>query len=110
MILLMNDAIFGKIMENVRKHRDIKLVTTESGQNCLISESIYHTTNFFTDNLSAIEMSKTELLMNKHVYLRLSKLELIKILMKLFWYDYVKPKYREKQNCVIWIQGVSLYT
>ena len=60
--------------------------------------------------LLAIEMSKTELLMNKHVHLRLSKLELIKKLMNLFWYDYVKPKYREKQNCVIWIQGDSLYT
>ena len=106
----MNDAIFRKIMENVRKHRGIKLVTTESGQNCLISESIHHTTKFFTDNLLAIDMSKTEVLMNKHVYLRLSKLELMKTLMNLFWYDYVKPKYHEKQNCVIWIQEDPLYT
>ena len=48
--------------------------------------------------------------MNKLVYLGLSILELSKILMFEFWYDYVKPKYDEKQNCVIWIQIVSLCT
>ena len=48
--------------------------------------------------------------MNKPVYLGLSILELNKTLMYQFWYDYVKPKYGEKQNCVIWIQTVSLYT
>ena len=48
--------------------------------------------------------------MNKPVYLRLSILELSKILTYEFWYDYAKPKYGKKQNCVIWIQIVSLYT
>ena len=48
--------------------------------------------------------------MNKPVYLGLSMPELSKILMYEFWYDYVKPKFGEKQNCVIWIQTVSLYT
>ena len=92
----MNNAVFGKTMENVRKHRDIKLVTTERRRNYLVSEPNYHTTKFFTENLLAIEMKKTEILMNKPVYLGLSILELSKILMYEFWYDYVKPKYGEK--------------
>ena len=48
--------------------------------------------------------------MNKPVYLGLSIQELSKMIMYEFWYDYVKPKYGEKQNCVLWIQVVSLYT
>ena len=92
----MNNAIFRKTMENVRKHRDIKLVTTEKRRNYLVSEPKYYTTKFFTENLLAIEMKKTKILMNKLVYLGRSILELSKILMYQFWYDHVKPKYGEK--------------
>ena len=54
---LLNNAVFGKTMENVRKHRDItKLVTTERRRNYLVSEPNYHTTRFFTENLLALEM------------------------------------------------------
>ena len=74
----MNNAVFGKTMENVRKHRDIKLVTTERRRNYLVSEPNYHTTKFFTENLLAIEMRETEILMNKPVYLGLSIQELSK--------------------------------
>ena len=52
----MNNAVFGKTMENVRKYRDMKLVTTERRRNYLVSEPNYHTTNFFTESLLAIEM------------------------------------------------------
>ena len=69
---LINNAVFGKTMENVRKHRDIKLVTTERRRNYLVSEPNYHTRKFFTENLLAIEMKKTEILMNKPVCLGLS--------------------------------------
>ena len=82
-------------MENVRKHRNIKLSATETGSNCLVSEPNYHTTSFFTVNLLAIEMKITEMLLNKLVYLGLSILELSKILMCEFWYDHVKRKYGE---------------
>ena len=54
----MNNAFFGRTMENVRKHRDIKFVTTETRRNYLVSEPNYHTTNFFTEHLLAIEMKK----------------------------------------------------
>ena len=88
----MNNAVFGKTMENARKFKDIKLVTTERRRNYLLSEPSYRTTKFFTKNLVAIEM----ILMNKPVYLGLSIIELGKILMHKFWYDYLKPKYSEK--------------
>ena len=78
---LMNNAVFGKTMENGRKYRDIKLVTTERRRNYLLSETHYHITKFFTENLLAIEMKERELLMNKPVYLGLSILELSNILM-----------------------------
>ena len=54
----MNNVVFGKTMENIRKVRDIKLVTTERRRNCLVSEVSYHTTKFFTENLLAIEIKK----------------------------------------------------
>ena len=53
---LVNDAVLGKAMENIRKHRDIKLVPTERRRNYLVSEPDYHTSKFFTVNLLAIEM------------------------------------------------------
>ena len=54
----MNNAVFKKTVENVRKHRDNKLVTTEKGRNYFVSEPNYHTTKFFTENLLAIEIKK----------------------------------------------------
>ena len=48
---LMNNSVFGKTMENVRKHRDIKLVTTNEKRNKLVSEPKYHTTKYFSENL-----------------------------------------------------------
>ena len=58
---LMNNAVFGKTMENVGKHRNIKLVTKERRRNYLVSELNYHTTKIFTENLLAIEMTKTQI-------------------------------------------------
>ena len=60
---LMNNSVFGKTMENVRKHRGIKLVTTEEKRSKLVSEPNYHTTKYFSENLLAIE--KTKAIMNK---------------------------------------------
>ena len=85
---LMNNSLFGKTMENVRKHRDIKLVTTikkEAMQCKLVSEPNYHTTKYFSENLLAIEMKKIKVKMNKPVHLGLSILEISKTLMNEFW-------------------------
>ena len=57
---LMNNAVFGKTMENVRKHSDLKLVTTDKRRNQLASEPNYHTTKYFAENLLVIEMKKTK--------------------------------------------------
>ena len=93
---LMNNSVFGKTMENVRKHRDIKLVTTEEKRNKLVSEPNYHIAKQFSENLLAIEMKKAKVKMNKPVYLAMSILDISKALMYDFWYDYLKPKYNDK--------------
>ena len=89
----MNNAAFGKAMENVRKLRYIKLVTTERRRNYFVSESNCHILKYCAEDLLAIEMKTTQILMNKLVYLGLSILELIEILMYQFWCDDVKPKW-----------------
>ena len=54
----MNNSVFGKTMENVRKYRDIKLVTTKRRKNYLVLEPNYHSTKFLTESISAIEIKK----------------------------------------------------
>ena len=68
---LMNNAVFGKTMENIRKHRDIKLVTDKK-RSKLVSEPNYHTINLISEYLSIIEMKKIKVKMNKPIYLDLS--------------------------------------
>ena len=92
----MNNAVFGKTMENMHKHRDIKLVRTDNKRNKLVSEPNYHTRKLIDDNLAIIEMRKVKVKMNKPIYLGLSILELSKITMYEFWYDYVKVKYEDR--------------
>ena len=64
---LMNNAVFGKTMENVRKHRDIKLVTIDKRRNQLVSEPNYHTIKWFSEKRLAIKMKKTKVKMNKPI-------------------------------------------
>ena len=82
---LMNNAVFGKTLVNLRKHRAINLVTKERRICYLVSEPSYHTTKFFTENLLAIEIKKIEILINKPVYLGASVAEESKILMYELW-------------------------
>ena len=87
----MNNAVFEKAIENVKKPNDITLVTTEGRRNYLVSELNFHIEKVLTEKLLAIAMKKTEIRMNKDAYLRLSILELNKILKYKFWYDFVEP-------------------
>ena len=89
----MNNAVFGKTMENVRKHRDIKHVKTDKKRNKLVSEPNFHTMKLIHDNLAIIEMKKVKVKMNKPIYLGLSILDISKTNMYEFWYDFIKRKY-----------------
>ena len=93
---LMNNAVFDKTMENVRKHRDIKLLTNDIKRQKLVSEPNYHTTKWFSENLLAIEMEKAVIKANKPIYLGLAILSLSKVRMYEYWYDDMKPKYGDR--------------
>ena len=92
----MHNTFFRKTIKDVTKNTVIKLLTTEIRRSYLVSEPNFHTVKFFTEKLLAIEMRKTGILMNKLVYLGFPKLELNKVLISEFWYDYVRLKYVEK--------------
>ena len=93
---LMNNSVFGKTMENVRNHRDIKIVATDKRRRILASEPNYHSTKYISKDLLIMEMKKVEVKMNKPIYLGQAILDISKTLMYEFWYDYIKPKYEDK--------------
>ena len=78
---LMNNAIFGKTIENVRKYWEIKLETIDKRRNQLVSEPNYHTTKYFSEDLLPIEIKKIKIKMNKLVYLGIPILDISKTLM-----------------------------
>ena len=80
----MKNLVFGKAMENVKKHRDIKLVTTDNRRSQLVLEPNYHTKKWFSEDTLAMEMKKIKEKMNKPVYLGLSILEISKTLIHEF--------------------------
>ena len=93
---LMNNSVFGKTMENVRNHRDIKLVTTNTQRSKFALEPNYHSTKYISKDLLIMEMKKVEVKMNKPIYLGQAILDISKTPMYEFWYDYIKAKYGEK--------------
>ena len=92
---LMNNSVFGKAMENIRKHRDIKLVTNEKVYLRTVLKPNFKSGVLFGENLMGCEMGKIKVVMNKPVYLGQAILDLSKIVMYEFHYDYMKPKYGE---------------
>ena len=86
---LMNNATCRKTIENVRKHRDVKLVTTNKIRNQLASKPNYRATKYFSENLISIEMKKIKVQMNKLIYLGMSILNISKTLMYEFWFGYI---------------------
>ena len=97
----MNNYFFGKTIENVRNHRGIKLVTSNKRRKQLGSEPNYHSYKNVSDHLMAIEMKKTRVKMNKPLYLGMSILDISKILMYKFWYNYIIPKYGGRESKVM---------
>ena len=93
---LRNNSIYGKTVQNDRKHRDIKLVTTEYKRNKLVSEPNYHSTKCISKHLLVMEMKKTKVKMNKPIYLGQAVLDISKTLMFEFWYDYIVPNNSDK--------------
>ena len=77
---LMNNSVFGKTMENVRNHRDIKIVTTDKRRSILASEPNYHSTKCILKDLLIMEMRKVEVKMNKTIHLGQAILDISKTL------------------------------
>ena len=94
----MNKAVFGKTMENVRKQRDIKLVTTDKKINQLASEPNYHTIKCYSENLIATEIKKTKVKIIKPIFLCMSILNISKILMYEFCMIILNQSIKTKQN------------
>ena len=86
---LMNNAVFGKTMENVRNLIDIKIVTTDKRRSMLASEPNYHSTKYTSKDLLIMKMKNVEVKENKPIYLGQAILDIIKTLMYEFWYDYI---------------------
>ena len=95
-VKLINNSVFRKTMENVRGHRDVKLIATEQRRKKLTSEPNYDSCNQFTNDLMAIETRKTEVLMDKPIAVGQAILDISKTLMYEFWYGYLKTKHPEK--------------
>ena len=93
---LMNKSVFRKTMENIRNHRDIKLVTSDKRRKRLVSEPNYNSHKHFSEHLMFTEMKKTTVKITKPIYLGMSILDTSKTLMYEFWHDYIKPKYGDK--------------
>ena len=97
-------------MENVRNHRDIKLVTSQKRRKRLVSEPNYHSCKKVSDNLMAIEMKKIRVKMTKPLYLGMSILDISKILMYEFWYNYIIPKYGDRAKlCYVDTDSFIIY-
>ena len=90
---LMNNSVFGKMMENIRKHRNIKLVRTEEKYLHTVMKPNFKSGVRFGENLMGCEMGKIKVVMKKLIYLGQAILDLSKIIMYEFHYGYMKPKY-----------------
>ena len=93
---LMNNSVFGKTMENIRNHKDMKLVTSDKKYLKYVMKPNFKDGHPFSNHLFAVEMGKREIMMNKPMYLGQGILDLSKMLMYEFHYDYMRPKYSSK--------------
>ena len=94
----MNNIVFGKMIENVRKRRTIKLIVSAEQRKKLASELNYKACTTFSDELMAIEMRKTRIVMNKPIIVGQAILYKSKELMYSFYYEYLRPKFKDKMQ------------
>ena len=106
---LMNNAVFGKTMENIRNRVNIKLVDAGEQFKKLAAKPNYESRIIFNENLVSVHMKKTSLTMNKPVYLGMCILDLSKTLMFDFHYKYIKPKYGNKAKLLFTDTDSFLY-
>ena len=106
---LMNNAVFGKTMENIRNRVNIKLINTEEQLKKLVAKPNYESRKIFNEKLVSVHMKKTSLTMNKPVYLGMCILDLSKTLMFDFHYKYIKPKYGNKAKLLFTDTDSFLY-
>ena len=106
---LMNNSVFGKTMENIRNHKDMKLVTSDKKYLKYVMKPNFKDGHPFSKHLFAVEMGKTEIKMNKQVYLGQAILDLSKTLMYEFHYDYMRPKYGSKVKLCYMDTGSFVY-
>ncbi|XP_057291139.1 uncharacterized protein LOC130613782 [Hydractinia symbiolongicarpus] len=93
---LMNLSVFGKTKENIRNHRNIQLVTNEDKYMKLVMKPNFKGGSRFSKNLLGVEMGKTEVKMNKPIYIGQAILDMSNLIMYEFHYDYMQPKYGSK--------------
>ena len=106
----MNNSVFGKAMENVRNHRDIKLVTSDKTRKRLVSEPNYYSHKTFCDHLITIEMEKTRVKMTKALHLGMSILDKKKYSGINFGMIILDQSMETEQNFVTRILTVLLFT
>ena len=106
----MDNIVFGKTMENLRKDKDIIFVKTKTRRNYLVSEPNYHTTKNLPKNLSTKEMIGTWIIVTKPVYLGPPILEISEKVMYEVLYSYVNKKMVKKQNYITWIKTLPRST
>ena len=114
---LLNNSFYGKTMENVRKHRDIRLINTENKRSKLASGPNYYSTKHISENLLIMEIKKRDVYMNKPLYLGQAILDYSKMLMYEFWYDYLRPMYGDKielcymdtDSFIIYVETEDIY-
>ena len=93
---LMNNSVFGKTMENIRKRVDVRLVTNEKKLLKMTSKPTFVSNKIFNDNLVAVHKMKETITLNKPAYIGMCILDLSKTLMYDFHYNYIKKKYGNK--------------
>ena len=107
---LINNSVFGKAMENVRNHRDIKLVTTNKQRSKLASEPNYRSTKYISKDLLIMEMKMVEVKMNKPIYLGQAMLDISKTLIMNFGMITLNLNTKRKQDYATRIEIALLFT